>query len=593
MAEIFRTALSNGAEVHWYQIEAILGQGGFGITYLARDTNLGQRVAIKEYFPAQLATRLPDSSVSSSTSRLGETYNWGLKGFVEEAKRLFPIRHPNIVQVHSVFEENNTAYMVMDYHEGQTLADELERAQPAFSEQELLELVLPLVDGLGVLHEHKVIHRDIKPANVIRGSDGPVLIDFGSARYAFGLETHTLTCLVSPGFAPFEQYSGAAKTQKQGAWSDIYALAATLYTTITGELPVDAATRVSAIIGGESDPLSPLTEIARDKYSRHFLEAIDRALEFHPHDRPETAAAWAEMLCGNEAARASASRRRLPNRPPTGASRSATAEARLRPTPPERALGSMDALTNHESGLGFEDTRTSEETLDYLLDDTDTAIDYYADTRPATRRRDGGDQLPVPGGQVPTHYHGFDTATDASFDELRPRPSWGSGFGVRAMVIGSMMVGAWGLYTVLTSNTNTPLNAAAVQSDVGVAIPQLPTSKGLSSPQVVPAAATAQPKSLAELERERDVKEELLKIERARAQQKREDAEFEQRRIEEEKERLQQEAKPEQKKPISPKQQRAIDKARVELAQLRQQFTDEHPDVIAAKRRLRVLRQAH
>ncbi|TFH51232.1 MAG: serine/threonine protein kinase [Lysobacterales bacterium] len=233
-------ALPDGYQLHWYEIDSILGQGGFGITYLARDTNLDQLVAIKEFLPSDLAVRTQDSAVHPLSGSHTDTYGWGLNRFLDEARTLAKFRHPNIVCVMSVFEANNTAYMVMEYERGESFENLLKFKQ-VNGEAALKNILLALLDGLELVHASGFIHRDIKPSNVYLREDGvPLLLDFGSARLALGVETRTLTSLVSPGYAPFEQYNDTRENDKQGPWTDIYALGATMYRAITGHGPTDA-----------------------------------------------------------------------------------------------------------------------------------------------------------------------------------------------------------------------------------------------------------------------------------------------------------------------------------------------------------------
>ncbi|MDX1513431.1 MAG: protein kinase [Gammaproteobacteria bacterium] len=293
-----RLALPAGYTLHWYKIESILGQGGFGITYLARDTNLDQLVAIKEFLPTDLAVRTHDSSVHPLSEGHQNTYGWGLSRFVTEAKTLAKFRHPNVVLVHSVFEANETAYMVMEYVRGRTLEDALKFGKVQ-SEAELKRIMLALLDGLTLIHQAGFIHRDIKPDNIYLRDDGtPVLLDFGSARQAVGEKTRTLTALVSPGYAPYEQYdSSRGGESKQGPWTDIYGLGATLYRAVTGKGPVDATARVNAILDGD-DILVPARKIGEGKFSPEFLNAIDWALALRPRDRPQDVDTWRQALTG-------------------------------------------------------------------------------------------------------------------------------------------------------------------------------------------------------------------------------------------------------------------------------------------------------
>ncbi len=268
-------ALPNGYRLHWYEIDGVLGQGGFGITYLAHDINLNQRVAIKEFLPAELAVRTEAATVQPVSGEHGEIYAWGLARFISEAQTLARFKHPNIVTVAAVFQENNTAYMVMEYVDGESFEQAARRGQLA-SEERLLSVVHALIGGVEQIHKAGFIHRDIKPENVYLRADGsPVLLDFGSARQAVGERTNTLTALVSPGYAPYEQYDTSSETEKQGPWTDIYALGATLYRAVTGKGPVDAMARVHGVLDG-IDTLKPAAERARGRYSEAFLGAIDR-----------------------------------------------------------------------------------------------------------------------------------------------------------------------------------------------------------------------------------------------------------------------------------------------------------------------------
>lgn len=292
--EKLRNALRPGHKLHWYQIEKVLGQGGFGITYLAYDANLDQHVAIKEYLPMELAVREGDFSVYPASEAQDERYKWGLDRFLTEARTLARFKHSAIVRVMSVFEENNTAYMVMEYQQGQSLQELLERER-TLTESELIDLVKPMLDGLETIHSQGFIHRDIKPSNIYIHDDGqPVLLDFGSARQALGEHTQTLTSVVSPGYAPFEQYY--SRSDRQGPWTDIYGLGATLYRCITGLQPMAAIDRSEAILKAERDVFVAASEIGAGKYSHAFLAAVDHALQFNEKKRPQTIAEWRQQF---------------------------------------------------------------------------------------------------------------------------------------------------------------------------------------------------------------------------------------------------------------------------------------------------------
>ena len=291
-----RNALPEGYQLHWYRIRSVLGQGGFGITYLAEDINLNQQVAIKEFLPVELALRDKDASIQPITGESGEQYRWGLDRFINEAQTLALFKHPHIVRVFTVFSANNSAYMIMEYEHGVPLSERL-KGQKSLPQAELESMAFPIMDGLQAVHARGFIHRDIKPANIFIRADGtPVLLDFGSARQALGEMTRTLTAMVSPGFAPFEQYT--ARGEKQGPWTDIYGLGATMYRAAVGKSPPNAMDRSEALLHTGKDLLVPVGEFAPPGYAPAFLTAIDQALKFRPEDRPQTVAQWRQEFRG-------------------------------------------------------------------------------------------------------------------------------------------------------------------------------------------------------------------------------------------------------------------------------------------------------
>lgn len=293
-----RLSLPIGYMLQEYRIEKVLGVGGFGVSYLAHDTNLNAKVAIKEYLPNDLAVRNEvTAAVLAKSSADNEEYQIGLERFLLESRTLATFRHPNIVRVNRFFETNNTAYMVMDYEFGESLnawmRKRLERGDSPPDEAGLLKMIVPLLQGLESVHAAEFLHRDIKPANIyVRDSDGsPVLLDFGAAR-ATGANAaeNGMTSIVTPGYAPFEQYHSHGR---QGPWSDLYAMGGVLYWFVVGRKPIEAAARV------QSDPQTPALEAAKGKYSENFLKAIDWALLPDDQKRPQSVAEFLPVLIGN------------------------------------------------------------------------------------------------------------------------------------------------------------------------------------------------------------------------------------------------------------------------------------------------------
>lgn len=291
-------ALSGGTGlVGDYRIKRVLGAGGFGITYLADEIALARQVTIKEYFPVDYAVRLQGGEAVPRSQDVSGDYKWGLERFIDEAKTLARFDHPNIVRVYRYFEANRTAYMVLRFEEGKSLKTWLKELGRAPRQAELDQIVRPLLDALEVIHKGDFLHRDIAPDNImIRPDRTPVLIDFGSARGEIASHSRTVSALVKPGYSPYEQY--ATTTSQQGAWTDIYALGATLYHAITGKRPPDAPSRIV------KDEYTPAREAAVGSYRAGFLSAIDQALRCEPGDRPQSVAAWrGPLLAPDERAR--------------------------------------------------------------------------------------------------------------------------------------------------------------------------------------------------------------------------------------------------------------------------------------------------
>ena len=270
------TLLHNGE----YIIGKVLGRpGGFGITYLAWDTRFDIKVAIKEYLPFQIAARAADgTSVSIHTQDYRADFEFGLDKFLEEAKTLAQFRHPNIVRVLNFFRENGTAYMVMDYLEGESLAEYLARVG-TLTVPDAEAIIRPLLDGLSHIHAKNILHRDIKPANIYLTREGQaILLDFGSARQSFRNLSKSLTAVVTPGFAPWEQYH---RKGKQGPWTDIYACAATLYFMVTGIVPPDGTERLV------EDDLVAIGDIVPEADGK-VMDAIMKGLAVNPENRQQT-----------------------------------------------------------------------------------------------------------------------------------------------------------------------------------------------------------------------------------------------------------------------------------------------------------------
>ena len=236
---------------HRYQIESVLGHGGFGITYAAHDQTLQVRVAIKEYLPRQLATRGEgQTKVSIFTGEARQQYDYGLRKFLEEAQSVARFaHHPNVVSARDYFEANGTAYMVMEYVEGVTLKEYLEKKGGRISFEEAKGIMMPVMDALREVHQAGMLHRDVSPDNIYITTSAQVkILDFGAARYFAGEQSKSLSVILKPGYAPEEQYRSSGK---QGSWTDVYSVGATLYKALTGQTPPDALDRK------EEDTLAP------------------------------------------------------------------------------------------------------------------------------------------------------------------------------------------------------------------------------------------------------------------------------------------------------------------------------------------------
>ena len=289
-------ALAVGTRLGGYEVLAVLGRGGFGITYRAYDPSLNKVVAIKEYLPGEFAMRTTDSRVGPTSEADRKDYEWGLARFVDEARTLARFDHPHVNRVYRFFEANGTAYMVLEYVEGEVLSARLRQVGP-LTEEEVARLLADVLSGLEAVHEAGYVHRDLKPGNLMVRPDGRVVIlDFGAARQAVGQRSKSITSILTPGYAPIEQYD--TKAEDVGPWSDIYALGMVAYRCISGlgdgDLP-DAVTRSRHLRKGTAD-LTPAATLGKGRYDGRLLEGIDRAIRVNEDERPQSIAAWRTVL---------------------------------------------------------------------------------------------------------------------------------------------------------------------------------------------------------------------------------------------------------------------------------------------------------
>jgi len=279
-----------GTRLGEFEITRLIGEGGFGIVYAAKDHLLEREVAIKEYMPSALASRAHDAWVAVKSDRHAETFTSGLHSFVNEAKLLAQFDHPSLVKVYRFWEGNGTAYMAMPLYRGDTLRQALKRLGGPPSEAWLRQLMVPMLDALDLIHSARCYHRDVAPDNILILENGrPVLLDFGAARRVIGDMTQALTVILKPGFAPVEQYANGPE-MRQGPWTDIYAFAAVVYYCITGKAPIPAVARMMR------DTMVPAREAGRGAYDDAFLAAIDHALAVRIEDRTQSIAQFREEL---------------------------------------------------------------------------------------------------------------------------------------------------------------------------------------------------------------------------------------------------------------------------------------------------------
>mgnify|MGYP002768926741 FL=1 len=276
-----------------YKIEEVIGAGGFGITYRAWDPLLQSYVAIKEYYPSGIATRSADSSkVCVPVGQEHREYHRGRIRFLKEAQDVARFQsEPNIVSIYDYLEENDTAYMVMEYLHGCTLKQYIREHGGRLDTDHILHICLSVLDALAIVHKAGMIHRDISPENIFICEDLTVkLIDFGAAKQVYLDGEQTMSVVLKPGYAPPEQY---AKKDKQGPWTDIYALGATLYFAATGEKPEESFGRVL------EDTIKPVCEV-NPEIPRAMSQVIMRAMSVKIEDRYQTVEAMREALLAGE-----------------------------------------------------------------------------------------------------------------------------------------------------------------------------------------------------------------------------------------------------------------------------------------------------
>ena len=283
-----------GTRLGDYGITGLIGAGAFNIVYLGWDRSLQRVVAVKEYLPSSMAARVDGAAAVVTSERHLDTFKAGLLSFVDEARLLARFDHPSLVKVYRFWEENGTAYMVMPYYEGPTLKTALAELGHVPSEAELRAWLKPILDAVTVLHEGCTWHQNIGPETILLTPTGPVLLGFASAAHAIEAIHHTPAAALRPGFAAIEQYGSVAGTTR-GPCTDLYALAATVYSAITGADPAPAADRLA------HDHVRPLSVVASGLYSKGFLAAIDAAMAIQPQQRPADHAEFRALMGDIEA----------------------------------------------------------------------------------------------------------------------------------------------------------------------------------------------------------------------------------------------------------------------------------------------------
>ncbi|MFQ5431113.1 MAG: right-handed parallel beta-helix repeat-containing protein [Nitrospinota bacterium] len=316
--------------------------GGFGIVYLAKHLLLENLVAIKEFIPSSIAGRGTDGiSIALHSQDYEENFTNGLRKFLEEGRILEQLDHQNVVRVKTLFKANGTGYLVMNYLQGVSLSEHVKGNGGKISERETLTLLKLILDGLEEVHKKKLLHRDIKPQNIyVTENKRPILLDFGAARDAL---ENDLSVILTPGFAPFEQYD---RKGVQGPWTDIYATAATAYYMVTGKRPQDAVERNVKDELVSPDKLTP-------GLSPIFCNALMKALEKEPSSRPQNISEFRDMLTGKNPAAA-----------PVGTAGGPVSQADMNPDAVDTPTTSHSGPTLTVSKLGEADHRSINEAVE-------------------------------------------------------------------------------------------------------------------------------------------------------------------------------------------------------------------------------------
>jgi len=316
--------LPRGFKLDEYIVESVLGEGGFGISYKAQDPKLGTSVVIKEYFPQSLARRSDSMVIVPAPGEASKHFEWGRQQFLNEVRSLAKFRHNHIVRVTRFMEMLGTAYMVMEFEAGQSLQDFLDR-NPKPDERTLMQVFIPILNGLQAVHQAGLLHLDIKPENIFLRQDmTPLLIDFGSAKHVAQQSDPNGMVALSPSFAAPEQFPPRGKL---GPWTDLYSIGASLYRCVAGSEPGTETMRTELVKQGASDPLEPLASDESSGFSAYLRQCIDWTMHMESARRPLTAMALQDALMGKGIDGKKPEPKRRPEPPPRPAAVPAAAQS--------------------------------------------------------------------------------------------------------------------------------------------------------------------------------------------------------------------------------------------------------------------------